>query len=154
MLLMEPGCMKKESFPVTPYIEFRGFSSLFDTGFYAKKGILTIYFTDGDGDLGYGDDDTYPPFDSTGAYYYNFVVDLFGMKNGVFEHVSTAMPLSSRIPKLTTETNKAIKGTINDTIPLFPLSYDTIRFDVYITDRALHKSNIISTPPIILKKQK
>ena len=31
--------------------------------------------------------------------------------------------------------------------------YDTIRFDAYIVDRALHKSNTIQTPEIIVNKK-
>ena len=63
-------------------------------------------------------------------------------------------PLRYRIPDLTPDDrNKAIKGIIVDTIPLNPNPvYDTIQFSMFIYDRALHKSNVVFTPEIIVRR--
>jgi len=120
-----------------------------------EKGILKIFFTDGDDDMGLADWDTLPPFDKNSKYYYNFFITYFEKQHGEFVEVVPSVTFNSRIPVLTSSSsNGAIKGEIE--IELFinnPFSvYDTIRFDAYIADRALHESNIISTPEIILKK--
>ena len=62
------------------------------------------------------------------------------------------LSLSARIPNLTPEgINKAISGEIQDTLFIYNFNsdYDTIKFEAYIVDRALHISNKISTPLIV-----
>ena len=62
---------------------------------------------------------------------------------------------NGRFPNLTPEHgNKAIKGVIQDTLYVNnPLSdFDTIKFKVSIYDRALHKSNEVETPMVVVKK--
>jgi hypothetical protein len=148
------GCLKKENFSEIPAIQFVGFTEVFDTGLYAVRGIITISFQDGNGDIGLNAGDTLPPYDKAGKYYYNFVVTYLEKRNGTYDTVLLDPPFSARIPVLTPDDpNKAIKGVINDTVVLNPKPvYDTVRFTVMIYDRALHPSNIVSTPEIILKK--
>lgn len=154
-LLTAAGCLKQESYPNTPQIEFVNYINVFDTGQYAVKGILTISFRDGDGNIGLNSFDTFPPFNKEGEYYYNYVITYFEKQNGVFTKIDLEPPFSARIPVLTPlEPNKAIKGVIVDTLgPLnpFPL-FDTIKFEAFIYDRTLNKSNVISTPEIILRR--
>jgi hypothetical protein len=105
--------------------------------------------------MGLDDWDTLPPYDRTSKYYYNFFITYFEKQHGEFVEVTSSVTFNSRIPVLkSSSSNGALKGEIE--IELFinnPFSvYDTIRFDAYIADRALHESNIISTPEIILKK--
>jgi hypothetical protein len=62
---------------------------------------------------------------------------------------------NARIPILNTSTeNQPLKGTISIQIPINNITstFDTIRFDCQICDRALHMSNKISSPEIIIKK--
>jgi hypothetical protein len=149
------GCLKQESFPNTPQIEFVSYYSVFDTGQYAVRGILTISFRDGDGNIGLNPSDTFPPYNKEGQYYYNYVISYFEKQNGIFTKIDLEPPFSARIPVLTPlDPNKAIKGIIVDTLgPLNPLPlYDTIKFEAFIYDRTLNKSNVISTPEIILRK--
>jgi hypothetical protein len=66
-----------------------------------------------------------------------------------------AQPNNSRIPNITPEgQNKTLEGEID--IALYinnPLSsFDTIKFQAYIFDRALHQSNTIETPEIVVVK--
>ena len=149
------SCLKKQTFSDVPEIGFLGFDLVYDTGQYAKQGILTISYQDGNGDIGLGAGDVYPPYDTAGSYYYNFVITYFEKQNGVFKQVDLAFPLSTRIPVLTPDDpGKAIKGFISNTMPLPPKPlHDTIRFDAFIYDRAYHKSNVITTPEIVLRRR-
>lgn len=149
------GCLKKENFPDVPAIQLVGFTEVFDTGQYAVRGIITISFQDGNGDIGLNAGDTLPPYNKEGKYYYNFVVKYLEKRNGAFDTVVLDPPFSARIPVLTpNDPNKAIKGLITDTVVLNPKPvYDTIRFVLMIYDRALNPSNTVATPDILLKKQ-
>ena len=149
------SCMKKEVFPDIPQIAFQGFTTQFDTGIYAKRGFLAISFKDGNGDIGLRPNQKEPPFDTGSIYYYNYIIDYYEKQNGVFIKVALDPPYNARIPYLTPDDpNKAIKGIIVDTLLLNPMPvYDTVKFKFFIYDRALNKSNVDSTPPIILKKR-
>ena len=149
------SCIKKVVYPDIPAIAFQNFVAVFDTGKVAVRGYLTISFTDGDGDIGLRPEETQPPFDTGSIYYYNYIIDYYEKQNGKFVKLDFSIPFNARIPYLTPlNSNKAIKGIIVDTLMLNPQpAHDTIKFKFYIYDRALHKSNIDSTPPIILRRQ-
>ena len=148
------SCMKKESYPDIPEIRFEGFTTRFDTGMYARQGFLTISFKDGNGDIGLRPNQKEPPFDTGSIYYYNYIIDYYENQNGTFVKVALDPPYYARIPYLTPDDpNKAIKGIIVDTLTLNPKpKHDTVKFKFYIYDRALNKSNVDSTPPIILRR--
>jgi len=154
-ILLLASCMKQETYSDIPEITFQEFSLVFDNGTVAKNGILTIAFTDGNGDLGLRAGDTLPPFQKSGDYYYNFVIDYYEKQQGRFVKIALNPPFSARIPYLTPEyPNKAIHGIIVDTLQMNPTPvYDTVKFVFFVYDRALNKSNIDSTPPIILRRQ-
>jgi len=154
-ILFFTSCMKKEKYPDIPQIEFAGWTSVFDTGQFAKRGILGITFKDGNGDIGLNPGDTFPPFNKQGDYYYNYVITYYEKQVGAYVKIDLDPPFSARIPVLTPDDpNKAIKGIIIDTLAMNPNPlFDTIRFDLFIYDRALNKSNVITTPDIILRRQ-
>jgi len=114
-----------------------------------------LNFTDGDGDIGYNDvGNNLPIFDDPNSpYYNNFQVKTFHYENGVL--VQDTVDLSARMQNITPEVqNKNLKGDILRELPLPPgLNNDTFHFEIFIYDRALHASNIIVTPDIILKTQ-
>ncbi|MBW6491319.1 MAG: hypothetical protein K0B15_09035 [Lentimicrobium sp.] len=158
------ACKKYEEFPPEPKIEFMDFVLLRDAQGIDQLGVLRFSFTDGDGNIGLYNDDTLPPFD------YNLFIRYFEQKNGTFEEVFLITPrivndttiiydtasFNGRIPILTPAgKNKSISGEIEDTLfvnnPLSP--FDTIMFEVFIRDRDLNESNVIQTPPIVVKKQ-
>ncbi|MEI7663969.1 MAG: hypothetical protein WCK34_17315 [Bacteroidota bacterium] len=155
LILLFPSCRKKEVLPDIPEIAFQSFVTVFDTGKVATKGYLTISFKDGNGDIGLKPEETQPPFDSGSIYYYNYVIDYYEKQNGKFVKLNFTVPFSARIPYLTPDDpSKAIKGIIVDTLGLNPKpAHDTIKFKFFIYDRALHKSNTDSTPPIILRRR-
>ena len=155
-VLVLSACIKQEHYPIIPQIQFQQFITVFDTGKFAVKGILSISYTDGDGDLGLSNGDTLPPYDTSGQYYYNYVITFKNKVNGIYKKIDLDPPFSARIPILNPDyPGKAIKGAIIDTINLGLIphpGYDTILFEAFLYDRALNKSNVISTPDIILRK--
>ncbi len=161
------GCAEKEEFPVIPYIQFKSFDKYINELGLEDKGKLTIYFTDGDGDIGLAQGDTLSPFNPGSKYYYNFFIKYLEKIDGEFEEIFITyyntetqqfdtITHNARIPPLTTNlVNKGIKGDIEITLDIYnyiqPIN-DTIAFDVFIVDRALRQSNVIRTPDIIVKK--
>ncbi|REJ80496.1 MAG: hypothetical protein DWQ44_05930 [Bacteroidetes bacterium] len=150
------SCKKLEEYPVIPSIEYKNMFVLQDAGGFDEFVRLVIAFTDGDGDIGYhavesGLND--PIFDDpASAYYYNYSAKVFQFVNGVWSEVTSPIPISGRLPYMTPEgPNKALKGEIDREFNVPPgLIADTIRFEVFIYDRALHKSNTLTTPAVII----
>jgi hypothetical protein len=149
------GCMKKQNFPDTPQISYMGFELFIDTANVVRKGVLSISYQDGNGDIGLNPGDTFAPYQKSGLYYYNYVINYFEKQNGVFHQVFDSIPFSVRIPVLTpNDPNKAISGFIMDTMLLYPTPvHDTIKFEAFIYDRALNKSNVVTTPEIVLRRR-
>ena len=146
------SCRKIEQLSAVPHIEFTSFS-VFDTldilGNNSKGGRLRFHFEDGDGDLGLNAPSLIQP-DSTNLFF-----TLYRKVGGVMVPAQDDDPLkpaSYRIPYMERlGQNKILKGTISITfLYLFYLPTDTIRYDFYIEDRALNKSNVASTSEIVL----
>jgi hypothetical protein len=139
------SCQKKEEYPTIPQIEYEGMIKIYNQ-VLAKydRGVLKISFKDGDGDIGLRDFEVSPPYD------YNLFVKYFELQNGqpVRVVIADSNEFNARIPVLTPAGSiKSIKGEIEDTLFIynFQSPFDTIKFDVYLTDRALNKSNTITT---------
>jgi len=154
LVIFITSCIKVEEYPIVPEIKFEDFVLLqnIQTG-EIERGVLKISFKDGDGDIGLKQTETEPPYD------YNLFVTYFEIQNGDTVEVVITDPetgdtatFNARIPILTPKgNNKSIKGEIEDTLFINnPFSdFDTIMYEVYLVDRALHKSNIIQTPLIL-----
>lgn len=158
------SCKKKEEYPVVPRIDFMDFTKWADRGIDTAV-TMKVSFTDGDGDIGLPDD-TLPPYNPHGRYYYNFIISYMEKKSGQWKYYLVynnttlqydTVNYNSRIPWLTPDGgNKAIKGEIELQMKILrPVvsNYDTIRFDAFIYDRSLNKSNIIRTPELIMKRR-
>lgn len=159
LLLVASGfifsCIKQEVYPVEPHIEFSDFIKIADGTGIDNKAYLVITFTDGDGDIGLETDDTLPPYNVNGDYYYNFLINYFEKQNDTFQEVQLPSTFNARIPYVQDDlAERGIRGEIQ--IELFYNNYnstsDSIRFTAQIIDRALHKSNIITTPSIFVQK--
>ncbi|MCD4734800.1 MAG: hypothetical protein K8R53_02030 [Bacteroidales bacterium] len=162
LLFCGTSCVKIDEYPIEPKIEYESFGKIFNPylGAY-DRGIFKISFTDGDGDIGLSSSDTEHP------YKYNFYITYYEIQNGdtvqvIFtwdNNVTDTIPPdtlthNARIPYLLREgVSKSIKGEIEDTLQIYNFNsgYDTIMFEAYIVDRALHKSNTVTTPLIIRK---
>jgi hypothetical protein len=152
-LIFTSSCRKVQDLPPEPRIEFRSFD-IFDTldilGNLSKGGRLKFYFEDGDGDLGLKEP-TLPRADST-----NLFLILYKKRKGNFEPADAndlLYPSDYRIPYMVRlGQNKILKGTISVTfLYLFYNPSDTIKYDFYIKDRALHESNIATTCEIVIR---
>lgn len=147
VLLATFSCMKKEEFPIEPAISIKELKWTHVPGAIGGTVCLTISFTDGDGDIGLSEKDSLPPYD------YNLFVKLFNKKNGVFEEIifpDTTLNYNARIPMLNANSsNKTLKGDIEYKMDLF--SKDTLKLEIFLRDRALHESNIVSSEQFVIK---
>lgn len=154
-IVLISSCRKVETYPIVPHIEFYSFTKIPNQTAYDEKAILNIRFTDGDSDVGLKPEDTLGEFGVGKEYYYNFYIDYYEKQNDTFVKIDLPFTNNSRIPYIEPdEAERGIKGNIE--IELFInnvlSSYDTIMFKAYIIDKAKHKSNIIETPEIVVKK--
>ena len=148
------ACIKEEQYPVVPVIEYGGFKTYRDISGKDSIGMLTISYTDGDGNIGLFSWDTVEPLK------YNYYLKFMQYLNNQLVEVPLAdpnIPFNGRIPILTpTGRNKNIKGEITDTIQLYfarqMLQSDTIAFEIYIKDRDLNKSNTVTTPNFEIRR--
>jgi hypothetical protein len=158
------SCNRGEEFSEIPSIEYQGFAAIYNPELQIyDRGVIYVKYTDGDGDIGLAQGDTLPPYNPGSRYYYNFIITYYELQNGVVQEVpllsynpSTqeydTVSLSARVPVLTPDgRNKAIKGTIQDTIFIYNFNsdYDTVRFSAILVDRALNESNEVFTPFVI-----
>ncbi len=146
MGIMAIGCITRPNFPVEPEIEFVSMNDnqMVQNSFNTDSIQVTFSFTDGDGDL--GDEDS---------------LNIF-----IRDNRDQFITSKYRLPELPPEgAQRGVRGeitlTIYTTCCIFPdgtppceasLQYptDTLRYDIYIRDRAGNISNTISTNPIII----
>lgn len=158
ILFFGQSCVKPENeFPIEPRIAYKSYSlSVNDSGQYLLK--LAMDFSDGDGDLGFSDEDTSTnPEDTTSSY--NLFAEYYEKINGEFTQITVNYPFffgdtihyNGRLPILSPRNKtKAIKGEIVYDIDMGfgPSHSNTIKFRIHVYDRAMHKSNEIETPEI------
>ena len=151
-LLSLGSCTKIEQISPIPSITFNSFE-IFDTldilGNWTQGGRLSFEFEDGDGDIGLKVPSANQA-DSTNLFF-----SLYRKSNRIMVPANEDDPLypaEYRIPYMTRlGQNKILRGTISVTfLYLFYSPTDTIKYDFYIEDRALHKSNVESTSEIII----
>jgi len=139
------SCKKDDTFPVTPEITFVSLVKYVSVSNNDSL-ELTFDFTDGDGDIG-------SPESNTSSR--DIFAKLFELKNGVFVEANLAAPLEYRMPYLEPSgNNKSLKGTVKINIDYNILQpNDTIRYELFIKDRAGRSSNTITTSTIITRIQ-
>lgn len=148
------GCRHQEKFSEVPNIRFVSIEKIDDGSGKDNQALLVVHFEDGDGDIGLGDADTTGVFSIDSAFYYNFFIDFYEKQKGEWVLVELPTPLHSRVPYLSYEVPESIEGEISilTYINNFFSPYDTIKLKCRLVDRALHVSNEIETPEIIVKK--
>ena len=135
------GCSKEETFPATPQITFKSLSVL-NSSLQTDSVELIFSFVDGDGDLG---------TPATDILNRDIFVKIFELRNGVFVEPFLPAPLEYKLPYLEPGgNNKSLKGDVKINVD-YNVGYpnDTIRYTVYIKDRAGHISNTITTSVVI-----
>ena len=149
------ACRKQENFPDVPSIAFKSFAKIPNGTLIDQKGNITFSFADGKGDIGLSASDTLAPFNPGSPYYYNFFIHYFERQKGIWTEVIPPLPFNARIP-IVNPSGKEMPLTGDIQMEIYinnqASAYDTIRFDLYILDRGLNKSNTITTPEIIVKK--
>lgn len=153
------ACEKVPTYPETPRIEFknlevkRTFSSTLATE--VDSITVTIYFEDGDGDLG---------TNSTDTSIQNYYIEMLRREDGIYNNVPLLSP-GKKFPLLAP--SEEYLGPLDGTLSLRTglahgldinnpgdpdgLRYgDTIKFNVSIEDRAGHRSNEVETSTHIL----
>ncbi len=148
--LLAVGCLQEQEYPIEPYIEFHSYTKINNQNDTILK--LSLQFRDGDGDIGLLPTETVPPYD------YNFYITLLRLRGTQLNPLlvnGEPVRYNSRIPMISpTSRNKAIKGVIeysfDYSIMRSFLRNDTICFEVYIRDRALHTSNVVKTPLLLV----
>jgi hypothetical protein len=153
VVVMFSSCLKKQDFPNRPDLELIGvFSNPAALNANDSLGFVKFNFTDGDGDLGLSAGDTLGQFAPDEQYYYNLFIHYFEKRNGVYEEFVTPLPLHVRFKRLEAVGGSgALEGEMDVRYFSRPGSpYDTIRYEMYIVDRALQHSDTIITPDIIL----
>ena len=152
--VLAAGCVHREHYSEVPHIEFVRLEKLDDGTGRDNQANLVIAFQDGDGDIGLSISDTTGPFAPDSAYYYNFFIDFIEKQHGEWVVVETTGTHNARVPYLSEAVPESIEGELTILTDINNLSspYDTIKLRCHIVDRALHESNIIETPEIIVKK--
>ncbi len=162
-------CKKTEITSEIPQIAFKRASFLQNIQGKDSLLVLTITYKDGDGDLGLGQSDTFAPFnpliDSVGKslnpYYQNLHISYFEKYLGQFQVVTNpfnnadTLTYAYRFENLTPDgRHKSIRGEIEVKISpnAYPNATDTTLYEVYIYDRALHKSNVVQSPVVVWNK--
>ncbi|MFT5600642.1 MAG: hypothetical protein ACI8Q1_003446 [Parvicella sp.] len=160
LIIFVSSCIKPISFPETPAVEFVSFTPLGDSG------LISLTFTDGDGDIGLNIGDTTGDFSANSFYHYNLYLEYYEMMEGEWVKgtidpsgnnfpTGDTINFQFRIKNLTPiGQNKALKGTINVVMePTYfnPFSNhnDSIKFAITLIDRGLRSSNRLETPLIV-----
>ena len=163
-LILWTSCEKNPNFSTTPEITFNSITQevVFDplTLVNTDSITITLDFKDGDGDLGLnsGESNTGK---YVGIYAKNFYLTFFKKTNGVFKDITFDGPVpldyGGTFEKLApTDEIAPIQGTLSNHLlllqinnPDFISQHDTLRFEVYIYDRELNRSNTITTSEIV-----
>lgn len=183
VFLLFLSCNRDPGFPQQPVISFKSIAFL--RGDSTEQGFsdairISMDFTDGNGDLGFSQGDTLPPFDSKEVYdstarillqtnenHNNiFVKFLFRNSDGVYKICSETpeCPTSDavlslfnqRFPDLNPDRQeRPISGTLTYDIissQLRPTFRNRIiKLEVYIKDRSLNRSNTILTDSLLIR---
>jgi len=157
------SCFVKPEFADTPKLEFESIQKITLPGLLNAKDsiIIALKFQDGDGDLGLSPADTIFPFQELNAdgtpneFHLNYYINLYRKVNGEFIQFEFGdVTLNGRFPSLNVEGQEGpLEGVLRRSVVIssaYPFRNDTIRFDVFIIDRALNKSNLVETDTVVV----
>lgn len=172
--LLLGACESAPPYGVEPVIEFKSIKAERQTGNGTAANLvtITIKYKDGDGDLGLSAADRLnPPFKDTtpsggNEYYNNYHITMYwATPTGNFQAypVTQSLNYNGTFDRLLAEDAKPqpIRGEINYTpggrkasLPILDPEFapgNRLKFDIYIYDRALNKSNVITTDEVVLQ---
>jgi len=147
-MVLFASCVKRNQYPVVPHIEYVSFEKIDNGSGIDNEAILTISYTDGDGDLGNLDEK-----DTTTNYFIIYQEK----QNGVYVTFEEYFDMfNASLPRfISSDKKQSIDGTIERRLIFNNQKsvFDTIRFECWLLDRAKHISNHIFTDEIIVKKK-
>ena len=168
IIFLLSSCYKEPDIPVEPRIEFRDIS-IGSTSSNQDTMIISIYFEDGNGDLGLDEDETNGIYADSiirdsritpNKFSNNYFISILKKEQDDYSVVNILdnQSFDGRFPKLNdTLEERPITGTINYTLNIFydifgsPLSKeDTVKFRISIADRNLNVSNEIETDIVVI----
>ena len=149
-VLILSGCRKTTPFEEKPFAEYRSHEFVRDPNLDLDLLALTLYFTDGDGDVGLEDADTLAPFDRSSRFFNNLWVELYSIKN---ELPTDTFLFDGRIPNLTPAgQNKTLEGEIEYRLTIGGFNPgDSVLIGFQLIDRSLKSSEKAFTPFIIIE---
>ena len=162
-LFLMASCQEKPDYPVEPRITYEGLAYLMDAdSTLTGDVVLSIGYTDGDGDLGLDDADTLYPFGPNDPHYFNLLIDYLKWDGTQFVETPLlswnpmtqsydTISFNARFKRLVfNDEVKPISGTIDYKLTVYnPLSpNDTVKLRARLVDRALHESNTVETERI------
>ena len=170
------SCLSAPEYPLEPSIDFKSLTMVRNIPSGANMTEIdtltfALDFRDGDGDLGLSDADikVSPYSDATGGF--NNRSKTYNYSIQPYKRIGTAPPYSytkfvlsvegeydGTYPHLEKEGSRPapLKGTLTYALPVSVDGSafnpgDTFRFEITIMDRALHKSNTVTTTDVTLK---
>lgn len=159
LLSLIAACVKESPSSEIPSIQYESYEVQYDTA--GKTDIITVKFSfaDGDGDIGYRDQDTVPPFTIGEPYFYNLHASFYSEENGnkvyyINQSLMDTINFSQRLQSITPEGKfKSISGTMDlkidfTLLKIFGYNPKNCRLDIWLNDRKLQKSQTITTPLI------
>lgn len=141
------ACNKLEEYDDRPIITESSYSLLKNQQGKDTSLVLKFTFTDGDGNVGLEPSDTIPPNNT------NVKIDYFEKIDGEFSKIiipgtTDTLNFNSIIKKF--GSNNPTKAEVEIKVNIGVVLADTVRFDYYIVDKDLNRSNKISTGTILL----
>ena len=145
ILIVTYSCIKKKQYTTEPTIEFKEFVPYTD-----ESADLTILFNDGNGDIGVGENDSTISLYTT-YYYYDTITHVYRafLKTSPNDTLRTNYIVKSQSDAYN---GKPISGEISVRIQQFRHSkkIKKVKYVVYLLDKAGNKSNVITTPELIV----
>ncbi len=144
------SCDDNKNFSPVPYLEYKSHQLVSQdvdpANFPFDYSDVTLYFTDGDGDLGQGAEFVGEPCCDSCNFYCNLFVSVWSKIDGVWDE---EYQYNARIDDLTrTSQDPSLEGDILYKVSLAGRFSDTVRIDFQIYDRSLQSSNLVSSPEI------
>ncbi len=143
------SCANPPDFPLEPIITYESISTntINQSAIRADSAMITISFTDGDGDLGREDMDSVDIFIIDNRIDFlqpGFVIPFIGQQGvgkGISGEISFLAPPNCCI----------FENGLPPCQPSTEFPIDTVTYDIYIVDRAGNESNRVTTEPIFIR---
>ena len=146
------SCLKNEQYPLEPQLEFKSVSVADTVNGFDPIGLIHLKFTDGDGNVGLNEADTFGVFHPDSAYGRNLFIFPFKKVGGEFIPAETFVANHVRITPRLSDSDDPIEGDIDAGVFLpaktavDTLDTVTLKWELYLVDRDRNQSNVIETP--------